>query len=195
MSVDERSDERTDVRRTFGEVRERLRPSSQRDWALERLNELFRSGRAPEPPPQGFLRGELLTTSIATAADPVVRRVADLWMPWLGKSFDPSQNTGLNVLVKGARSPMRALWPSYEPVSESEERIEAFPFRTRLAPGELDPEVTVLKIDYDIDANPNFLIRRLLDELVQVGTDVYLGKILMRRQSRWHAIGFFSLES
>ena len=194
MSVSERSGERPDVRQTFEELRRRLRPSSQRDWALERLNELFRNGRAPDPPLEGFLKGELITTSIAGPADATVRKIADMWMPWLGKSFDRSSKTGLNVLVRSARTPMNVLWPNYEPVRETDDRIEVFPFRTRIAPGELDPETSVLKIDYDIEANPSFLIRRLLDELVRVDDGLYLGKILMRSQSNWRAIGFFSLE-
>jgi hypothetical protein len=33
-----------------------------------------------------------------------------------------------------------------------------------------------------------------LDELVQVDDGLYLGKILYRTSSRYHPIGFFSLE-
>ena len=116
-------------------------------------------------------------------------------MPWLGKSFDPQAMTGVNVLTTGARGPMRVVWPGYEPEREFADRIEAFPFRNRIAPGEVDPGVDVLKIDYDIAANPQFVIRRILDELVQVEEGFYLGKILFRRQGAWRPIGFFTLES
>lgn len=187
-------DQASDVRRELDEVRQRLTPAFQRAWAIARLDELFRAGRAPDPLPDGFLSGALLTTSVAGAVDALARRVAGLWMPWLGKSFAPSTNEGLNVLTSGARAPMRALWPSYVPERELADRLEAFPFRTRVAPGELDGDVTVLKIDYDFEANPDLLIRRILDELVQVADGLYLGKILLRRRSKWQLIGFFSLE-
>ncbi|HEX9236716.1 MAG TPA: hypothetical protein VF972_10610, partial [Actinomycetota bacterium] len=64
---------------------------------------------------------------------------------------------------------------------------------TRVAPGAVDPDVEVLKIDYDFEANPGFLIRRILDEVVQVDAGTYLGKILFRIGPRLRPIGFFSL--
>lgn len=89
---------------------------------------------------------------------------------------------------------MRVLWPGYVPERELADRIEAFPFRTRIAPGELDPETDVLKIDYDFEANPDLILRRILDELVEVDDGLYLGKILFRRSGKWMPIGFFTLE-
>jgi hypothetical protein len=75
------------------------------------------------------------------------------------------------------------LWP---------DRLEAFPFRTGLSGGELDPGVNVMKIDYDFEANPA-LIRHILDELVQIAPGRYLGKVLFRSGGRYRRIGFFSL--
>ncbi len=190
MAVDERSD----VRRILEELQDRLRPASQRAWAIQRLEEMFRAGRTPDPPPEGFLKGRLVTTAISDGVDAFGRKISEMWMPWLGKSFDPSTDSGVNVLVKSARGPMRVVWPNYVPERELADRIEAFPFRTRVAPGELDPEVSVLKIDYNIEANPNLLIRRILDELVQIDDGIYLGKVLLRRQGAFKSIGFFSLE-
>jgi hypothetical protein len=191
MAVDTGSD----VKRTLEDIQERLQPNEVRGWAIEALNEMFRDGTAPEPQPEGFLAGRLVTMSLWGPSDALARRVADMWMPWLGKSFDPATQTGVNVLIPSARGPMKAFWPSYVPERETEDRIEAFPFKTRIAPGEVDPEVQVLKIDYNSDPNPNFMIRRILDELVQVDEKLYLGKILFRRQGSWLPIGFFSLEA
>ncbi|MGH2808006.1 MAG: hypothetical protein ACRDKT_12115 [Actinomycetota bacterium] len=184
-----------DVRRTLDDIQQRLEPTEARSWAIDRLNEMFRTGRAPEPQPEGFLEGRLVTMSLTTPSDALVRRLGRMWMPWLGKSFDPAAQTGVNVLTKSARGPMRALWPNYVPERELTDRIEAFPFKTRIAPGEVDPDVTVLKIDYDSEPNPNLIIRRILDELVQVDDRLYLGKILFRRRGSWLPIGFFSLQS
>ena len=133
--------------------------------------------------------------SVARPADAAVRAIASLYMPWLGKSFDPSTQSGVNVLTPSARPPMKVLWPSYEPERTLADRIEAFPFRNRVEEAAVDPGVQVLKIDYDYEANPDFLIRRLLDELVQIDDGLYLGKILFRTKSGRHPIGFFSLHA
>lgn len=117
-----------------------------------------------------------------------------MYMPWLGKAFDPSTQSGVNVLTPSARAPMKVLWPRYSPARELVDRIEAFEFRTRIEMGAVDVGLDVLKIDYDFEANPDFLIRRILDELVQIDENLYLGKILFRRASGWKPIGFFSLE-
>lgn len=183
------------IRTALTEITERLRPDIAREQALLELNEMFRAGSAPGPLPKGMLNGSLVTTSVWGPVDSAVRRLSRMWMPWLGKSFDPEQMAGVNVLTKGARGPMRAVWPGYVPERDLADRIEAFPFRTRIAPGEVDPTVDVLKIDYDFEANPKLLIRRILDELVQVDDGLFLGKILLRRQGSWAPIGFFTLES
>ena len=52
----------------------------------------------------------------------------------------------------------------------------------------------MLTIDYDFAANPGFLIRRILDELVQVDDALYLGKVLLRWRGSFRRLGFFSLE-
>lgn len=139
-------------------------------------------------------RGRLVTSSIWAPLDSVGLRVARLWMPWLGKTFDSDKMSGLNVLTPSARALMRFLWPSYEPERVLADRIEAFPFRNRVAPGEVDPGVDVLKIDYDFHPNPA-LVRRILDELVEIDPGFYLGKILFRRHGSWMGIGYFTLET
>jgi len=187
-------DEHNGVRDRLRDVEERLAPDAARRDALNELDEIFRGGRAPDPLPDGMLHGRMITPSVWAPLDALGRRVLRSWTPWLGKIFDASALTGVNVLTPAARVPMRTLWPTYVPVRESPDRIEAFPFRNRIAPGELDPGVYVLKIDYDIEANPQLIVRRVLDELVQVADDLYLGKVLFRREGQWALIGFFTLE-
>ena len=179
----------------LSEIRASLRPEAVREQALAALDELFREGTAPDPHPDGFLRGELVTTSVARPVDAAARAIASLYMPWLGKAFDRATRSGINILRPSARVPMRLLWPSYEPQREMADRIEAFPFRTRVEPGAIDPDVTVLKIDYDYEVNPDLVIRRILDELVQLDEHLYLGKILFRTKRAWRPIGFFSLQT
>ena len=69
----------------------------------------------------------------------------------------------------------------------------AFLFNTYLGPGVDDPELEVLKLDYDNDANPSFLIRTVLDELVQVSGDYYLGKAFMKMRKVYKLVAFFAL--
>jgi hypothetical protein len=186
--------ERTSARRELFEVEERIDPKLNRARSIERLDEIFRSGRAPDPRPDGFQYGRFITMSVWGPSDGLTRRIAHLYMPWLGKQFDAAAETGINILKPSARTPMRALWRSYEPRVLAD-RLEAFPFRTRVAPGAVDSDLDVLKIDYDFEANPDFIIRRILDELVQVDVGFYLGKILFRTKESWKPIGFFTLEN
>lgn len=165
-----------------------------RAWAIEELNELFDGGGPPDPLPDGLLRGRAISSTIAPGFDAVGRRLASLYMPWIGKKFDAQANEGVNVLARSALRPMKLLWPSYEPVGIFTDRTEAFPFKTRLDPGAVDPDLQVLKIDYDFDANPSLIIRHVLDELVQIEEGLYLGKVLYCRKDELRPIGFFALE-
>ena len=183
------------VQDRLSEIRATLHPKVVRAQAIGALDDLFRGGSAPEPQPEGFLRGELIMMSVARPSDAAVRGIAGLYMPWLGKSFDPSTQSGVNILKPSAKGSMKVLWRNYTPEREMADRLEAFPFRTRIEAGAVDPGLQVLKIDYDFDANPSFIIRRILDELVQIDEHLYLGKILFRTKRAWHPIGFFSLQS
>ena len=102
--------------------------------------------------------------------------VAGRAVSWKGKRFHAERSAGINVFDEGGV------------VSEK------YPFKTYVAPGIRDPEVSVFKIDYDLPENP-FWLRRVLDEVVEVGPREYLGKIHVR----WLfgssiALGYFKLE-
>jgi len=120
-------------------------------------------------------------------------------MPWLGKRFDAETATGDNIMLPGVRLPSKLLWPGYQYLSLGDGRYTAFRFRTYVGAGAVDADHRVLKIDYDWDENPGFLIRAILDELVLVVPGVYLGKALLRRDSRinstWRLVGYFALRS
>jgi hypothetical protein len=181
--------------RDLEDLARRLHPGANRAEVLGRFDELFRAGTAPDPLPEGFHPGRLLATSIWGPFDRFVQRLAGVWMPWQGKVFTRDASTGVNRFTPSARIALKTFFPKYTPEHADHARIDAFPFRTRVAPGELDPSVQVLKIDYDFEANPDFIIRRILDELVQVSSGVYLGKVLYRVRGRFYPIGFFSLRT
>jgi hypothetical protein len=78
-------------------------------------------------------------------------------------------------------------------VADGPGRSRALQFRTYLGAGAHDPDVMVLKIDYDLDVNPRFVVRQVLDELVQVAEGYYLGKALLRWGKRWRCAAYFTL--
>jgi len=161
--------------------------------AHESLNRIFRLGVPPDPPLDGPTRGILVTPTIPRPADLGLRALASAWMPWTGKRFDASAQTGDNLLIAGARPIARVLFPSYrlEPLGGG---YAAFRFRTYVGPGQVDSDRETLKIDYDSDENPRLLIRDILDELVQIVPGAYLGKVLLRRKDAWRLLGYFALE-
>jgi hypothetical protein len=181
-------------RSRLSEIESRVRPAANRVRTLSELDTLFRGGEVPDPLPDGFQRRTFVCTSIWGPLDAAFKRIGDLWMPWLGKSFDASTSTGINVLSASAQAPMRALWPSHRPRPAGDGNVEAFPFRNRVGVGEVDPDLKVYKIEYDFDANPSFVIRRVLDEVVQIDDGLLLGKILFRVGGGYRPIGYFALE-
>jgi hypothetical protein len=175
---------------------DRLNPSRNRPEVLHRLQQLFVAGTAPDPWPQGPLAGRLLATSTWAPLDSFATRLTGLWMPWLGKRFDRTNETGVNrfLATRPTRLWLRVAFPGYPPEGVLPEQVEAFPFRNWTGSGELDHGVTVLKIEYEHMTNPP-LVRRVLDELVEVAPGTYLGKALLRFRGRYRQVAFFSLRS
>jgi hypothetical protein len=172
----------------------RLHPAINRRRALRRLEELFAAGTVPDPWPSGALIGGLVSTTTWGPLDVTVKRIAGAWMPWLGKTLDPTARTGVNRFLPTSptKFALKVLFPRYSPEREMADHLDCFPFRNWVGPGRLDPSREVLKIDYDFEANPP-LVRRILDELVQVGPDQYLGQALMRVGDRHHRVAYFTL--
>lgn len=102
--------------------------------------------------------------------------VEGLQVMWKGKKVDAKHHTGINVFA-GEHS--------------DEER---YPFKTYQAKGLHDPELDVLRIDYDLPGNP-FWLRRITDEIVQVDNGTYLGKVHIRILPGYpFTMGYFRLE-
>lgn len=148
----------------LGAIAARLDPGGVRREVVGELERLFRAGRLPDPPPAGPLDGGLLATTTWAPWDGFVSKVARAWMPWLGKQFDPASGTGVNRFLPtlGSRAALRTLFPSHRPIRIGPDQLEAFPFTTWVGPGKLDPDRSVLKIDYSATPNP-WLIGRVLD--------------------------------
>ena len=155
------------------------------------LNDLFRAGRAPASPLDGRYAGDLVTTTFGRGMDVATGAIGRLYMPWRGKVFDAARHGGCN-LFSAASKPL--IHPFDPAVRDDRPGLAlAYPFRTEIGAGVIDRDRQVLKIDYDLPANPFGLIRRVLDELVELAPGYYLGKAHLRVRGGWHTVAYFAL--
>ena len=165
-----------------------------RNAGIAALSRLFREGRVPDPPPDGPYKGELVAVDIAPGLSQAVEWLASLWMPWKGKFLIQVQSQGDNIFGRGSRTVMRVLFPFYRGMADyGPETFRAFVFQTSVDAGMVDQDRQVFRIDYDRPDNPALSIRRIVDEIVQVGDGLYLGKIHFKWWGRWGMIGYFAL--
>lgn len=159
------------------------------------LNEIFRAGSPPNPPLEGDYKGQLVALDVAPGLNQFIEMITSRWMPWKGKSFYATQARGINIFTRDSLMLAHIFWPLYRGYrDESAERYRAFTFRTHLAPGLTDPDRQVLKLDYNIKGNPSLSIRRVLDEVVQVDSALYLGKAHLHWWwGKWQLVAYFSL--
>lgn len=157
------------------------------------LDALFARGKAPKGL-DGPTEGILVVPLIQGILDHGLSLVTAVWMPWSGKRFDAKANRGDNLLSESAHWPAKLLWPRYS-TKEVEDGLAAFEFETRVEPGKHDPDTDVLVIDYaPVTDNPDLLIRKIRDELVEIAGGAHLGKILYRTgDDRYSNLGFFAL--
>jgi hypothetical protein len=185
-------------RHIWGQIRlAGMRAGPRRSEALDSLNRIFRLATMPEPLPDGPYDGVLVTTTTFAATDPLFRGLSSFWMPWVGKRFDAETASGDNMMLPGARWLAKIFWPGYRFQDIGKGRYAAFRFRTYAGAGAVDPDREVLKLDYDSSENPSFLIRDILDELVQIVPGVYLGNVLLRLgkpdDTSGRLVGYFAL--
>lgn len=169
-----------------------------RSQGLAELNTLFRNGTLPDPALDGRYQGAFLALDLGPGFTRLFEGLADLWMPWLGKTLDASQQSGDNILSKDSYLLARFFNPRYKGfVMEGRASYRAFAFHTYTGPGVADPDRIVFKIDYNLKENPALTVRRVLDELVQLADGVYLGKAHVRwwwhRVGSWQTVAYFAL--
>ena len=166
-----------------------------RKRGFEALNEIFRSGSAPDPTLDGRYTGELVALDVAAGLNQFAEMITARWMPWKGKFFKAAQAKGDNIFTRDSLLLAHIFWPLYDDYKdENTDSYRAFNFRTHLAPGLTDPDRQVLKLDYNLEGNPSLSIRRVLDELVQVDTGLYLGKAHLKWWwGTWQLVAYFTL--
>lgn len=165
---------------------------------LAAFNRLFRAGTIPGASLQGRHAGAMNVIDIAPGFTPFFQWLADLWMPWKGKTFDFARERGENIFTNDSYLLARLFNPLYRGFKpDTAKTYRAFAFRTYLAPGVMDPDRMVLKIDYNLKENPALTVRRVLDELVQLEDGLYLGKAHVHwwgsPAGTWQTVAYFSL--
>jgi len=180
----------TDVIR---EAQQRLR--ARRSEGLAALDAAFRAGAVPDPPPDGPYHGEVVALDIAPIVTPIVEWLTSFLMPWKGKYLIAAESRGDNIFGARWRTVLRLLFPFYKGNRDyGSDRFRAFVFDTSIASGKVDTDRRVFRIDYDRPDNPGFSIRRIVDEIVEVGNGVYLGKVHFQWWwGTWQMIGYFAL--
>jgi hypothetical protein len=165
-----------------------------RPQGLAELQRIFATGSAPAEL-SGPMRGRVVATTIGHGADRVFEALARMWMPWKGKTFDPSRAEGRNLFTHGGETAIRLVFPRYGGRGRQETGPVAFRFLTGVGPSVTEPACEVLRIDYrELQENPSWPIRRILDELVKVDDQVYLGQALMHWRGELRRAAWFSLE-
>jgi hypothetical protein len=166
-----------------------------RSESLDELNSLFARGATPDGI-DGATDGVLVVPTMGRLRTPLVKAISRFYMPWLGKRFFAADGRGDNRFRPSVRAPAKVLWPGYAIRLNGAERT-AFDFVTRAEAGGHDPDTQVLVIDYaPVEENPDRLIRRIRDEIVEVETGAFLGKILYREDGGGYSnLGFFALRA
>ncbi len=132
-----------------------------RTWQIEhsKNQSIFASGKVPNPLPSGLYSGSVPGHKVS----------------WLGKKFDATSSTGINVFQQGSTT------------------VEEYPFKTYVGKGLRDKGISVLKIDYNSPSNP-FWLRFILDEIVEVSPGQYLGKLHVIIATFPFTLGYFELK-
>ena len=160
---------------------------------LDALNALFRGGAVPNPPLDGPYDGQLVALDIAPGVSELAEWKASFLMPWKGKFLIKAESRGDNIFAQNWR--FLLTHPFYRGARDyGPDRFRAFIFDTSIAPGKVDPDRQVFRIDYNRPDNPALTIRRIVDELVQLRPGVYLGKVHFNWWwATWQMIGYFAL--
>jgi len=161
------------------------------------LDNIYRQGRVPDPLLNGRYWGEFLTANFHPVLDSWLDIITKFWLPWEGKTFDAKTNTGDNIFTNDGLLLGRLIWPFYNGyVADGRGRTLAFKFQSSIGKCLLEPDIEVLRLNFDLPDNPPFLIRDLVDQLVQIDHDFYLGKAVLKHHDGGRfCAAYFSLRS
>lgn len=142
----------------------------------------FLLGGLPGEYPDGFYKGKAFL-------------LGNRPVPWLGKSFERENSRGFNIFTPAGASLLMLMTPFYKQFRKNPDgNTDAYYFMTSAGPAFRDKGIETIKLDYDSPENP-FLIRIVLDEIVEVAPQEFLGKVHVKVFPGYYAtIGFFGLK-
>ena len=142
----------------------------------------FSEGKLPATKPEGFYTGAAYLVPFKN-------------VPWLGKSFVSADDLGFNIFTPTGAKLLKIMTPLYKLFSlNSEGSTNAYNFKTFTGAGLKDTDLQVIKLDYDSPENP-FLIRIVLDEIIEIAPEQFLGKVHLKVFPRFYStIGYFGLK-
>lgn len=96
---------------------------------------------------------------------------------WKGKKFNQAAATGVNIFATSL---------------DGTQTKEQYPFKTYVGQGLQDPDLQVLKLDYNLPENPLWL-RPIVDEIVELEPSHYLGKMHLVLMGHTLTLAWFEL--
>ena len=139
----------------------------------------FEKGVVPETKPDGFYKGISFILGITN-------------LPWRGVVFEASQSKGINLFTENGFKLIRKLTPKYNHFSQDNQDYKAYYFDTYTGTS-IAGNNQCIKLDYSNPENP-WLLRIILNEIVEVSPGEYLGKVHLKILGRYITIGYFSLK-
>lgn len=159
--------------------------------AIDTLEREFRSGSVPKPL-DGFYRGELTLLLPVKPLEHIGGIISKIYLPWKGKTFDGEKSIGDNSLPR-FMVPLLTLGNEKSFIVKEEGSIvRVFPFKTKIAKS-MGGKIDVFQLDYNLPQNPP-AVRKVVDELVEVGRNSYLGKAFLKENDSYRLVAFFRLQ-
>lgn len=155
------------------------------------LQQAFLKGKIPKNL-DGFYKGRLLKVMPCNIFESIGGFIAKFWLPWYGKNFYYKQQRGDNVLPSYMASLIKVRYGEEAILKKEYSAIHVFPFKTLIKKG-LKDNISVLELNYNLSENP-LQVRRIIDELVCTGKDLYLGKAHIKNGNSFRTVAFFQLE-
>lgn len=157
---------------------------------IDSLQNKFLSGSS-SPLPDGFYHGKLLHLIPEYTVEHLGVFISQLWMPWRGKWFQSAAHRGDNIIEPTATRLLQLRDPK-EPLGDLEYGgYHAFSFAMNEKQSIFDPR-EVLALDYDVGNNPK-VVRDVVDEIVKIDDDTYLGKAYIKEDFGFRNVAFFEL--
>ncbi len=150
----------------------------------------FASGTTPKQL-DGFYQGKLIKLLPKNVLESFGSMILQVWLPWYGKEFAGQENKGSNRLPKYLLSFFKSFYGDSIILKIDKQSINVFPFRTMITTG-LQDKMKVLQLTYDLPQNPS-RVRQVIDELVCIEKDTYLGKAYLKEGNKQRIVAYFTL--